>query len=154
MIGRNTHFTLAVHILTVLALYEMTQAGPAPSAKLAESVDTNPAFLRQQIGRLKQAGFVTTKLGMGGGTVLAQKPDTITLLDIYRSTEGQTTLHSHHIREGSTCPVGSNIGSFFDTLAQELDSAIATQLTDITIQDVATELFQKSQQSSELVSST
>jgi len=145
MLGRNTHFTLAVHILSVLALYELAKEGPTPSAKLAESADTNPAFLRQQIGRLKEGGFVKTKLGTGGGTLLAKSAKDITLLDVYRFTEGQTTLQSHHVREGSSCPVGRNIGAFFSELETDLDGLIAKRLKKTTIQQIAKEMLAKSQ---------
>ena len=148
MLGRNTHFTLAVHILSVLALYELAKEGPTPSAKLAESVDTNPAFLRQQIGRLKEAGFVDTKLGTGGGTFLAKKAKDISLLDIYRFTEGQTTLQSHYVRKGSSCPVGRNIGLFFRELETDLDKLIAKRLKKTNIQQVAKEMLAKSQKAS------
>lgn len=143
MLGRNTHFTLAVHILSVLALYEMTTKSPTPSAKLAESVDTNPAFLRQQIGRLKEAGFVGTKLGTGGGTFLAKKARDISLLDIYRFTEGHTTLQSHHVREDSSCPVGRNIGTFFSELESDLDETIAKRLKKTSILQVAKKMLAK-----------
>ena len=148
MLGRNTHFTLAVHILSVLALYELTKEDPTPSAKLAESVDTNPAFLRQQIGKLKKAGFVDTKLGTGGGTILAQKARDISLLDIYRFTEGQTALQSHHIKEDSSCPVGQNIGGFFDELGHDLDELIAKRLRKTSIHDIAEDMIRRSQSGS------
>lgn len=149
MLGRNTHFTLAVHILSVLALYEMTTESPTPSAKLAESVDTNPAFLRQQIGRLKAAGFVETKLGTGGGARLAKKAKDISLLDVYRFTEGQTILQTHHVREASSCPVGRNIGSFFSELEMDLDKLIAKRLKKTSIQQIAKEMLAQHQEAPE-----
>lgn len=152
MLGRNTHFTLAIHILTVLALYDMTQRGPAPSSKIAESVNTNPAFLREQIGHLKKAGLVTTRLGAGGGTLLAKEAQAISLLDVYRMTEGETVLQCHRLNNAgnsaaSGCPVGANISDFFAGLARDLDEVIAARLQQTSIADIAHEVITSNGQS-------
>jgi len=65
----NTHFSMAVHVLSVLAYQEGQVVG---SEDLARSVGTNPSFLRGLIGVLRKAGLVETQLGKGGGTKLAR----------------------------------------------------------------------------------
>lgn len=137
MLGRNTHFTLAIHILTMLAIREIMECGPVASSKIAESINTNPAFLREQIGYLKKAGFVTTRLGSGGGTLLAKEAKDISLLDIYRMTEGETTLQCHKVGEGAACPLALYIGAVFGELENDLDLLIAQRLQQTSIADIA-----------------
>jgi Rrf2 family protein len=134
MLGSNTHFTIAVHLMTILALFKDE---PAPSSRLAESVSTNPAFLRQLIGEMKEAGFVTTKLGAGGGTLLSKPADQIRLLDIYRAIEGEVELKAHHTDCNSKCMVASEIGNIFHELSNEIDHGIAEVLSRTTIADLA-----------------
>jgi Rrf2 family protein len=134
MLGSNTHFTIAVHLMTILAIFEDK---PAPSSKLAESICTNPAFLRQLIGEMKEAGFVTTKLGTGGGTLLNRPADEIRLLDVYRAIEGEVEIKAHQTDCNSQCPVASQIGEIFHELSGEIDHEIAEILSHTTIADLS-----------------
>ena len=65
----NSHFALATHVLTVLAVNEDRVL---TSTQLAGSVNTNPAFLRTLLGRLRAAGLIAVSLGKGGGARLAR----------------------------------------------------------------------------------
>lgn len=137
MLGSNTHFTIAVHVLTVLAVQERRTDKPISSAKIAESVDTHAAFLRQVMGHLRQANVLKTKLGPGGGSFLARPANDITLLDVYRATEGVTILHRHDINAEAPCPVASHIGELFDEVSEQIDGVIADVLNQTTIADLA-----------------
>ena len=88
----NTHFSMAVHVLSALAYKD---GEVVASEDLARTVGTNPSFLRGLIGQLKDAGLVETHLGKGGGTTLARSPSRITLRDVYRATESGPALTTH-----------------------------------------------------------
>ena len=66
----NTHFSLAVHVLSALAYNEGELLA---SEKLAHSMGTNPSFLRGLVGQLREAGLVETKLG--GSNFYLEKKD-------------------------------------------------------------------------------
>ena len=68
----NSQFSMAVHILTLLA-----KAGDenVKSECIAGSVNTNAVVIRRVIGQLSQAGIVSSQTGAFGGTRLA-KPAT------------------------------------------------------------------------------
>ncbi|MBX2798210.1 MAG: Rrf2 family transcriptional regulator [Myxococcales bacterium] len=132
MITGNTHFALATHILTALAVNDV----PLTSARLAESVGTNPAFLRALIGRLRDAALVQTRLGAGGGTLLARDAASITLLDVYRATEGRASLTTHDC-DGQTCAVAMAVPEVLRELEDRLDAVMAAELEQITILSLA-----------------
>ena len=52
---RNSHFALAAHVLVILAIRKGERMS---STQMAQSINTNPAFLRVLLGRLKAAGFL------------------------------------------------------------------------------------------------
>ncbi len=134
MVTGNTHFSIGVHVLTALAY---NPGVPISSEQLAGSVDTNPAFLRQVIGRLKSAGLVKTKLGKGGGALIARQPDAITLLDIYRATEGQAELCTHTCAPDSECVVAREVPQFLGALSARLDAVISEELARTSVADIA-----------------
>ena len=64
------------------ALYALTRKfgeGPVLITNLAQEETIPKKFLEQILVSLKSAGFVSSKKGKGGGYVLAQPPEKITI---------------------------------------------------------------------------
>lgn len=129
----NTHFSMAVHLLSALAFHEGELLG---SDDLAKSVGTNPSFLRGLIGRLKEAGLVETQMGKGGGTRLGRKPSKITLRDIYLATETKPALKTHECTDRSRCPVMSGMGSALVDINGRVEEAVSSELKRTTVADL------------------
>ena len=73
------------------ALYSLAKdygRGPTLITRLAREEAIPKKFLEQILLTLKEAGFVSSKKGKGGGYVLAQSPDQITLGAVIRHMEG------------------------------------------------------------------
>ena len=73
------------------ALYALTRKfgeGPVLITTLAETETIPKKFLEQILVSLKSAGFVASKKGKGGGYVLAQPPEKITIGAVIRAIEG------------------------------------------------------------------
>ncbi len=73
------------------ALYALTRKfgeGPVLITTLAEAETIPKKFLEQILVSLKSAGFVASKKGKGGGYVLAQPPEKITIGSVIRAVEG------------------------------------------------------------------
>ena len=73
------------------ALYALTRKfgeGPVLITTLAEAETIPKKFLEQILVSLKSAGFVASKKGKGGGYVLAQPPEKITIGSVIRAIEG------------------------------------------------------------------
>lgn len=137
----NTHFAMAVHVLSVLAYQEGRVIG---SEDLARSVDTNPSFLRGLIGALRNAGLVETRLGKGGGTMLARPAANITLYDVYLATESQPALTSHECSDRSKCIVAKNMVRLLADVNQRLEGAVEEELQKMTLADLVSQYIGKS----------
>jgi Rrf2 family protein len=73
------------------ALYALTRKfgeGPVLITTLADSETIPKKFLEQILVSLKSAGFVSSKKGKGGGYILAQPPEKITIGSVIRAIEG------------------------------------------------------------------
>ena len=133
----NTHFSIAIHVLIVLAYHKDEVLG---SERLAGSVDTNPSFLRGLIGRLKEAGLVETQMGKGGGTRLGKKADAITLRDVYLATECRPGLKTHGCSDTAACFVQAGMNGLLTNINDRVEHAVKSELEQTTIAELMTEL--------------
>ena len=79
----TSEFAIAVHALVFLDRSNATIA----SEKLADNVCTNPVCIRRVMGKLKKAGLIETREGMGGGYRIAKVNSDITLRQISDALE-------------------------------------------------------------------
>ena len=136
----NSHFALATHVLTALAISPET---PMTSAELARSVNTNPAFLRTLLGRLRAAGLIEVALGAGGGARLAKPASRLTLADVYRATERRPPARLHRGVPDKRCIVGRNILPLLDLVVADVESAALRRLAGTTVADLAAQVLRR-----------
>ena len=129
----NTHFSIAIHVLSALAYHEGELIG---SEYLAKSVGTNPSFLRGLVGQLKESGLVETQMGKGGGSRLARKASTITLRDVYIATEKRPALKTHACSDRAKCPVQASMNTLLSDVQGRVSQAVEKELKKTTIADV------------------
>ena len=85
----DRHFTISMHILTLLAK-KLDQW--LPSAYIAGSLNLNPVIIRTALSKLQKQGFIETKEGKNGGSRLVRSPEKILLSEIYLSVYNQTSI--------------------------------------------------------------
>ncbi len=129
----NTHFSIAVHVLSALAYND---GKVVASEELARTVGTNPSFLRGLIGQLRDAGLVQTRLGKGGGTTLAKAAGKITLKDVYKATESQPAVKQHVCNGKAPCPVARGMDEILTDVNDRVEKALATELKRMTVADL------------------
>jgi Rrf2 family protein len=134
---RNTRFAIGVHILTALAL---RKGEPVPSEVLADSVRTNPAFIRQVLMQLRRAGFVDSRLGKGGGAVLARAAGSIRLDEVYQATASAPTVALHRTKPNQNCPVGRNIQPLLTRVLERAEGALLKDLRRVSVADLVSEI--------------
>jgi Rrf2 family transcriptional regulator, nitric oxide-sensitive transcriptional repressor len=87
------------------------------SAQLAKVTKVPPAYLAKVLKQLAQAGLIDSQRGVGGGFVLARKPEDVTILDIVNAVEPVQRIR--------TCPLGlSAHGIKLCPLHRRLDDAM------------------------------
>ncbi|WMT20545.1 Rrf2 family transcriptional regulator [Parageobacillus toebii] len=137
----SSRFTMAVHILALLALEKNTLC---TSEWIAKSINTNPVVVRRIIGKLKKAGLVNVRPGTGGAYLLKDIEE-ITLLDIYRAVEvvEEGELFQFHEHPNPHCPVGANIQAVLEVILLRAQTAMEKVLEEIRLKDLVTNLAQK-----------
>jgi Rrf2 family protein len=133
-VGRptNTQFALAVHMLTLLA-------GRAPavlsSEEMAGSAGSNPVHVRRVLGRLRTAGLVTSRPGVGGGWQLRVDPATTTLADVWRVVQGDDPVLGLH-GANPDCAIGQGVQAALTTVDRRAAAAIEAELATTTVAEL------------------
>lgn len=116
--NKDTRLSDVLHVL--LHLGQVTS--PRTSDDLAMTMGTNPAVFRRTMAGLREAGYVRSSKGHGGGWTLAQPLSQISLLDVY-SALGRPNLFAIGSRsDHPDCAVERNVNEVLaDTMAQAED---------------------------------
>ncbi|MDQ6417985.1 Rrf2 family transcriptional regulator [Paenibacillus sp. LHD-117] len=126
----SMRFSMAIHILSLIALYPNELTGDF----IAGSVNTNPVVIRRIMGMLKKAGLLDVRPGVGGAK-LRKTPEEISLLDVYRAVNviGENQLFRVHEDSNIRCRVGRNIESALQSELNEVQSAMEQRLAQTTL---------------------
>lgn len=135
----NSRFSIAVHILTLLASEPEERL---TSEMIAASVGTNPVVIRRQLALLRDAGLVESKGARGGGWALKRPPLAIRLSDIKAALGEEASFRMHKNEPHPKCVVGQNVRSVLEDIYQKVEAAVAERLAGWTIQDVLSEVKQ------------
>ena len=134
---RSSHFALAVHVLTALSIRDKELI---PSAELARSINTNPAFLRSLLGKLREAGLVRIQMGAGGGAELAYPATKMSLKEVRDAVESRGCMQVHRSEPNCQCLVGRNILSVLSKIEEDVENVIDKKLAKTTVADIAKEV--------------
>ncbi len=137
----TSRFTLAAHILGMLAWSERVRAKSVTSEEMARSINTNPVVVRRVLSDLRRAGLVDTKRGVGGGVTLARRADTITLCDAYKAVEeGEEIFGRHPSGPNPCCQIGPLVAEFMEEVYGRAESAMKLSLQEVTIAAMSHEI--------------
>jgi Rrf2 family protein len=128
----NTQFAVGVHMLTLLA-----DRGPEllSSEEMAASADANPVYVRRVLGRLREAGIVASRPGLGGGWTLLRDPADIALGDVWRAIQTDDRLLGLH-QVNPRCEVGQAIQSRLAAVDRRVSAAVQSELDRITVAEM------------------
>jgi len=129
----NSRFSIAVHILTLLASMPDERV---TSELIAGSVGTNPVVIRRQLALLRKAKLVESKAARGGGWVLARKPQSIKLSEVRDALGEEASFRMHRNDPSPNCVVGQNVRQALEVVYQDAEKALARSLQTRTIQDL------------------
>jgi Rrf2 family protein len=129
----SCRFSMAVHVLTVLAYKEGDRV---TSALLAQSVNTNPVIIRRLLLSLQRARLIETCKGAGSGSRLSRSPRRIDLAEVYRAVESTEPFASPSRKPSAACPVGKCIRGALDKVFASAESAMERDLAKTTLADL------------------
>jgi DNA-binding IscR family transcriptional regulator len=126
----NARFSISLHILTLL-----DHAGTEllSSDYIAGSININPAIVRKEISNLKKHGFIDSKEGKNGGSILAMPAQNIQLSEVYKSVRSAALLGTIKNEPNPYCPIGKQINQHIQQLFDKAELALVEQLGKTTL---------------------
>lgn len=128
----DLRFPTALQMVLSLAVARET-GRRCTSVELANGLGANPALVRALLVPLSRANIVATTIGKNGGVELARAPEDISLREVYLAIIDDKRLFDSRTNVPSVCVVSTNIGSFFEGLATEIEDAMLTKLGERTV---------------------
>lgn len=137
-----TRLSDTIHLLAAIQIVrEVTSRnGQNPcklltSAALAESLHTNPAYVRKLMGCAVRGGLLVTTRGKARPE-LAKSASDISLLDMYRAVEGDNSLLKLDAHTNPVCNVGKAIQFSLGDAYAEVQRAAEEAMGSISLQDI------------------
>lgn len=136
----STKLSDSIHLLLFIHL---NPKGNLSSSSIAESIKTNPAYIRQLMAAMKKANLIHNTQGVAAPTITRDLSE-ITFCDIYHAVEGDKPLLHLDTNTNPDCGVGINIQYAIGDLYAEAQEAMEQKLRQLTLQDVLDKYLEKS----------
>ena len=130
---RNSRLSLALHTLSHMA------GDPnrvRTSADIADHAGTNPVVVRRVLGKLREAGLLTSEKGHAGGWKLAVPADSISLADVYLALDERLVSGASQDEEPSDCSVETGLQERVAEVLAEIEASLVERLKETSIRDV------------------
>jgi len=128
----STRFSDSIHLLAFLNIYADQHL---TSDLIASSIETSPVVVRRLMGKLRQAGLITTTPG-SAQPALAKPLAQISLLQIFYAVEGDKPLFAVDPKTNPECIVGGNIQTVLQQYYQDAQTAAEARLARTSMQDI------------------
>lgn len=126
------------------ALLHMAEMpGPATSETLARAMSTNPVVVRRLMAGLREAGFVASAKGHGGGWVLCCPLERITLRDIHEAVGAPGLLAVGHRSDSPECLVEQAVNTALKGAYQQAEALLLARLGEVTLAQLSADFHQR-----------
>ena len=111
--------------------------GPLTSDAAAIMLGTNPVVIRRTMAGLRDAGYVRSVKGHGGGWSLTASLDDITMLDVHRALGENRIFALGPADPDPACLVEQAVNSSLESAMREAEALLLGRLADVSLADIA-----------------
>jgi Rrf2 family protein len=122
-----------LHVLLHMARHQ----GPMTSEKIAAMLHTNPVVVRRTMAGLREAGYVRSEKGHGGGWTLARDLAEVSLLDVYRAVGEPTLFAIGNDSPAPDCLVEQAVNHVLDDALRKAEALLIDRLGNVTLAELA-----------------
>lgn len=111
--------------------------GPMTSEAIARMLGTNPVVVRRTMAGLRDAGYVKSEKGHGGGWAIAADLETVSLLDVHRAVGGPRifAIGSENLRPD--CAVEQVVNAAVEDALHAAEALLVARLGAISLAELA-----------------
>jgi Rrf2 family protein len=125
-----------LHILIHMAQHD----GPMTSETAAAMLHTNPVVVRRTMAGLREAGYVSSVKGHGGGWTLARPLAEITMRDIYRAVGEPRIFAIGPADPAPQCLVEQAVNGSMASALQDAEALLIARLGEVTLAQIAADV--------------
>lgn len=129
----DTRFAVATHIMCVLAFVRNEYVS---ATFIGEQITINPVVVRRNLSYLISAGLVRSLGGSKGGYQLARKPESVSLLDVYRSVHPKRKFEKTQGFPVSNCEEGRRADKALLAVFRDVGDSVEKILSNRSLVDV------------------
>ena len=130
---RDSRLSGVLHVLL-----HMAEAGtPLTSDQLAKAMQTHAVVIRRILGGLRDAGFVHSEKGHGGGWTIAKPLADITMRDVYDAIGRPGLMAMGNRTEAPGCLVEQAVNAALDTSFQDAEALLLARFGEVTLAALA-----------------
>ena len=111
--------------------------GPVTSDVLAEILRTNPVVIRRIMAGLRDAGFVRSEKGHGGGWTIARDLKSVTLRHVFDALGAPDLFAMRNRTEAPGCLVEQAVNSVLDSVYQDAESLLLDRFGATTLAELS-----------------
>ena len=130
---RDSRLSGVLHVL----LHMAEQAEPLTSDQLAKAMQTHPVVIRRILGGLREAGFVRSEKGHGGGWTIARDLASITMRDVYEAIGRPHLMAMGNRTDAPGCLVEQAVNAALDTSFRDAEALLLGRFAGVTLAELA-----------------
>jgi DNA-binding IscR family transcriptional regulator len=130
---RDSKLSGVLHVLLHMAEME----GPVTSETMAKVMQTNPVVVRRIMAGLRDAGFVHSEKGHGGGWTIARDLASITLRDVYSALGAPDLFALGNRTEEPGCFVEQVVNAALDSAFQDAEALLLDRFGAVTLAELS-----------------
>jgi Rrf2 family protein len=130
---RDSRLSRMLHVLLHMARHE----GPMTSDAIAAMLRTNPVVVRRTMAGLRDAGYVRSEKGHGGGWALACDLDSVSLLDVHRAVGGPQIFAIGNEEGPAHCLVEKLVNAALEDALKEAEARLVARLGAVSLGELA-----------------
>lgn len=135
----DTRFSRLLHVLVHMHL----KGGSTTSETIAQMLHTNPALVRRTMAPLREAGYVESERGPGGGWSLSCNLTDLSAKDIYLTLAANTLFNLGLSNDHPDCPVEFIINHELDRAMQNAHEEFLQSLQQLKLATLAENIKSK-----------
>ncbi|PBN41745.1 Rrf2 family transcriptional regulator [Sphingobium sp. D43FB] len=129
----DSRLSRMLHVLLHMARHD----GPMTSEAIARMLGTNPVVVRRTMAGLRDAGYVRSEKGHGGGWAISADLETVSLLDVHRAVGGPRIFAIGSEHSNPDCAVEKAVNAAVEDALREAEALLVARLGAVTLGELA-----------------
>ena len=129
----DSRLSRMLHVL----LHMAQRDGPVTSDQIARMLGTNPVVVRRTMAGLRDAGYVRSEKGHGGGWEIATDLAKVSLLDIHRAVGGLRIFTIGNEHPNPECAVEKVVNEAVEDALREAEELLIARLRSVSLAELA-----------------